>query len=86
MTDNVTPLFAVNTLAKDSAGVAANLRHLADEIEAGQCGVVRNVIVVMSNGAVTRVTIGNPINRAEMIGLLSVALHKASCDACEDGA
>lgn len=68
--------------AQDNAGVAYLLRELADSIEAGEYGKVDTIVTIVEHeGDLTRNTYGGPCDRARVVGLLTMAIHRASCDA-----
>lgn len=72
-------------LASTNADVAANLRELATWIEEGRYGQVQSVVAVIeAGGDVARFTTGRPIDRARAVGLLSMAIHRASCGQCAE--
>lgn len=78
---DVTPLFAANTLAPDNAGVARNLRELADEIESGDRGAVDTFICLIEAGSdIDRITFGKPIDLARVIGLMYMGTIQAATD------
>ena len=74
--DNVKPLFAVNALSTDNAGIAKNLRLLADAIEGGEFLDVDNVACVISCATIETTMYGRPVSIAGLVGLLTCAANK----------
>jgi len=65
-------------LATNNSEVAAELRRLAKRIEDGEFGVVVNTATVIDGAPLMGcVTAGLPINRATLVGLLTMAIHRA---------
>lgn len=65
-------------LAVTNEGVADELRRLAARIESGELGeVVNTVTVVNGNPQFGCVSAGMPITRVGVVGLLTIAIHRA---------
>lgn len=61
------------------------LRELADRIELGEFGHVDTLVsIIEADGKLVRITYGGPCDRARVVGLLSMAIHRASCGDCEE--
>lgn len=68
--------------ARTNHDTAELLRELADHIEEGRYGHVDTVVAVVEHeGELTRNTYGGPTDRARVVGLLTMAIHRASCGA-----
>ena len=66
-------------LCNSAADLAAELRALADEIEAGDLDATNLIAVVeTSDGDLRRRVYGRPIDKARMVGLLSMATTNAA--------
>lgn len=66
-------------LCNSAADMAAELRALAGRIEAGELAVNNIVAVIeLADGRLGRQVYGRPIDRARMVGLLSMATTRAA--------
>jgi hypothetical protein len=79
VTDQNIVLLAPTSFAPGNPAIAAGLRDVADQIEAGCWGDVRVVIALLETyeGELERVTIGDVIDLARVVGLLTMAIHRA---------
>lgn len=70
----------LNGLAPDNELVAAHLQEHVDWLRDGSYGDVRNVVLLIEtdNGQVLRRTCGQRIDRARVIGLLTLAAARAA--------
>lgn len=73
--------------SRSNADTARLLRDLADRIEDGEFGHVPNIVSIIETeaGELERITYGGPIDRARVVGLLTMAIHRASCNAAPEG-
>jgi hypothetical protein len=72
--------------APDNALVASHLYEQAAWVADGAYGDVRTVVLLIetADGELRRRTIGQPIDRARVCGLLSIAASRAATDAPEE--
>lgn len=71
--------------ATTNEDVAKLMRELADRIELGEFGRVDTLVsIIEASGKLKRITYGGPCDRARVVGLLSMAIHRASCGDCEE--
>jgi hypothetical protein len=65
-------------LATNNSEIAAELCRLAQRIENGEFGTVVNTITVIDGAPLIGcVSAGRPIHRAGLVGLLTMAIHRA---------
>lgn len=66
-----------NSAADLAAELAAELRLLADEVEAGELQANHLLVLVESpDGRLSRRVYGRPLDKARLVGLLSFATHQ----------
>lgn len=70
----------LNGTANTNADIAAHLREQADWVDEGSYDDIRNVFMVfeMADGTIRRQTCGAPCDLARALGVLSIAIIRAS--------
>lgn len=74
---SVVSLLPNNALCVNAADLAARMRDLADDLEAGELGEVERVIIVLDALPIDYRCYGRPTSNAELVGLLEWGKAKA---------
>lgn len=68
--------------APSNDDIAAHLRDIADWVEGGSYGGLRNAVLILEtdDGDLQRLTCGQPCDLARVVGMLMIAAQRASID------